>query len=193
MEPESRAKTAFVTSRNGIFEFNVMHFGLANAPSIFECLMDGVLKNLAWEEHLVYLDDIISFGTTFEQELTGLTRILDRLQTAKLKLKPSKGNLFQTGVDFLGHHVSRDGVHTSQDKVEAVQSWPVPRNVKQVKSFYVLCTYYWKFVENFAQIARPLTNLTPKNEKFHWAPDCQQAFANLKEALTTAPVLAYPR
>ena len=193
MEPESRAKTAFATSRNGIFEFNVMPFGLANAPSTFERLMDSVLKNLAWEECLVYLDDIISFGTTFEQELTRLTRIFDRLQAAKLKLKPSKCNFFQTGVDFLGHRVSRDGVHTSQDKVEAVRSWPVPRNVKEVKSFYGLCTYYRKFVENFAQIARPLTNLAKKNEKFHWTPDCQQAFENLKEALMTAPVLAYPR
>ena len=193
MDPESRAKTAFATSRNGLFEFSVMAFGLANAPSTFERLMEGVLKNLAWEECLVYLDDIISFGTTFEQELARLMRIFDRLRAANLKLKPSKCHFFQTGVDFLGHHVSRDGVHTSQDKTEAVRDWPVPRNVKEVKSFYGLCTYYRKFVQNFAQIARPLTNLVRKNEKFHWTPECQQAFEGLKEALTTAPVLAYPR
>ena len=125
--------------------------------------------------------------------MTWLTRIFDRLQAAKLKLKPRKCSFFQTGVDFLGHRVSRDGVHTSQDKVEAVRSWPVPRNVKEVKSFNGLCTYCRKFVENFAQIARPLTNLAKNNEKFHWTPNCQQAFENLKEALTTAPVLAYPR
>ena len=87
----------------------------------------------------------------------------------------------------------RYGVDTSQDKVEMVQGWLVPRNVKEVKSFYGPCTYYQTFVKNLPQIARPLTNLAKKNEKFHWMPESQQAFESLQEALTTAHVLAYLR
>lgn len=191
LEEEAKSKTAFAT-RSGLYEFNVMPFGLANAPSTFERLMEMVMRSLQWEECLIYLDDIISFGTTFEQELERLTRVFDRLRHANLRLKPSKCHLFQTGVDFLGHHVSRDGIHTCEDKVEAVKSWPEPVNLKELRSFLGLCSYYRKFIKDFAKIASPLNALVKKSVTFSWTEGCQHAFDQLKQTLTSAPVLAYP-
>ena len=191
MEKGSKPKTAFVT-RSGLYEFNVLPFGLASAPATFERLMEEVMRGIQWEECLIYLDDIISFGTTFDQELERLIRVFERLKQANLKLKPSKCHLFQTSVHFLGHTVSRDGVSTTDEKIKAVKDWPQPKNVKEVRSFMGLCSYYRKFVQDFAKIARPLHDLTKKNSKFCWTEECALAFENLKTALITAPILAYP-
>lgn len=192
MEEESKPKTAFAT-RSGLYEFNVMAFGLACAPSTFERLMEEVVRGLQWEECLIYLDDIISFGKDFRQCLERLSRVFDRLRQANLKLKPSKCHFFQTEVDFLGHTVSRSGIQASEDKVKAVNEWPVPVNVREVRSFLGLCSYYRKFVKGFAEIARPISALVKKEAKFVWTSQCQEAFEKLKYNLTHAPVLAYPR
>ncbi len=191
MDEDSKAKTAFAT-RSGLYEFNVMPFGLACAPSTFERLMDEVMRGMQWEECLIYLDDIISFGKDFDQELERLIRILERLRKADLKLNANKCHLFQESVEFLGHTVSRDGVHASDDKVKTVREWPVPRNVREVRSFLGLCSYYRKFVKDFALVARPINALVKKYVTFLWTEECQTAFESLKDALTTAPVLAYP-
>ena len=191
MEEESKAKTAFAT-RSGLYEFNVMPFGLACAPSTFERLMEEVMRGMQWEECLIYLDDIISFGKDFNQELQRVVRILKRLQAANLKLNPKKCHLFQKQVEFLGHTVSAEGVHASDDKVRAVREWPVPQNVSEVRSFLGLCSYYRKFIKDFAQTARPINALVKKNSTFRWTEECQTAFEALKDTLTEAPVLAYP-
>jgi transposase InsO family protein len=192
MDPEDQEKTAFCT-RSGLYEFRVMPFGLTNAVATFERLMEMVLRGLQWNECLVYLDDIIVFGTSFEQTLERLTHVFDRIQQAGLKLKPSKCTLFAEEVNFLGHVISRDGVHTQSSKIQAVKEWPVPRSVKEVRSFLGLAGYYRRFIKNYAKIARPLHKLTSPQVKFIWNEDCQHSFEALKEALTTAPVLGYPR
>lgn len=192
MEEESKAKTSFVTSRNGLYQFRVMPFGLVNAPGTFERLMEEVMRGMQWEECLIYLDDIISFGRTFEEELDRLVRIFDRLKVANLKLKPSKCQFFQEQVEFLGHVVSRDGITTSSDKIQAVRDWPEPKNLKELRSFLGLCSYYRKFILGFAEMARPLNSLVKKNTPFVWASCCQEAFEKLKQALINAPILAYP-
>lgn len=93
---------------------------------------------------------------------------------------------------FLGHVVSDKGVHTDPDKTEAVRIWPVPKTVKEVRSFLGLCSYYRRFVSGFANIARPLHKLCEKNSKFTWNEDCQKAFNSLKNSLMSSPLLAYP-
>ena len=191
MDPESKEKTAF-TTRSGLYQFKVMPFGLVNAPSTFERLMEEVMRGMQWEECLIYLDDIISFGVSFDQELERLTRVFDRLRQAGLKLKPSKCHLFQDQVEFLGHLVSKEGVSTCPEKIAAVQDWPVPTTVKEVRSFLGLCSYYRRFVQGFAQIARPLNALVKKDQKFQWTAQCHEAFNTLKQSLVSAPVLAYP-
>ena len=118
--------------------------------------------------------------------------VLDRLREAGLKLSPKKCHLLQRVVEFLGHVVSDQGVSTDPKKVEAVRSWPVPQSPKDVRSFLGLCSYYRRFVRSFSEIAKPLQRLTEKGQRFQWTPECQEAFHQLKTALTTAPVLAYP-
>ena len=192
MDPESREKTAFATSSMGLFEFRTMPFGLTNAPATFQRLMESVLRGLQWEECLLYLDDIIVVGSSVEQCLERLRHVFQRLRQANLKLKPSKCAFFRTSVKFLGHIVSKDGVHTDPEKIKAVREWPAPKSVKDVRSFMGLCSYYRRFISRFAERARALHKLTAKGVAFEWTETCQTAFDDLKGALTSAPILAYP-
>ena len=191
MDPKDKDKTAFITPF-GLYQFKVLPFGLASAPATFERLMERVLSGLHWEICLVYLDDIIIFSRSFEEHLMRLRTVLSRLRDANLKLSPKKCKLFRREVHFLGHVVSSRGVETDPAKIEAVVAWPRPRNLKEVRSFLGLCSYYRRFVKGFSTIAKPLHQLTEKDHKFLWTPECEEAFMALKAALTTPPVLGYP-
>lgn len=169
MAREDKAKTAFSFGQ-GLWQFTVMPFGLCN------------LEGLQWRTALVYLDDIIVFGGSFDEELERLQVVLRRLRAANLKLSPKKCLFFQSEVPFLGNIVGRDGVKTDPQKVAAVQDWPVPTCVTDVKSFVGLCTYYRRFVKQFAQIASPLHQLTRRGARFEWSAACQVAFDSLKRA-----------
>ena len=188
MDPDDKEKTAFATSRHGLYQFKVMPFGLCNAPSTLE----NVLSGLQFETLLVYLDDIIIPCKDFEQGLQRLEMVFQRLRQAGLKLKGKKCFLFQKEVIYLGHKVSKQGIQTDPAKISAVKDWPTPENVHEVRSFMGLCSYYRKFIEHFAEIARPLNKLTEKNARFLWSDKCDQSFKELKEHLITAPILAYP-
>ena len=193
VHPEDRDKTAFIT-RKGQFRYKVLSFGLANSPSSFQRLIDLVLAGLVWKTCLVYIDDIILMSETVEQMVERLDEIFGRLRNANLKLKPSKCKVFQTEVIFLGHRVGPDGkLGPDPEKVRAVQEWPVPTNVTEVRAFVALAAYYRKFQAHFSDIAAPLYELTRKGEKFEWTERRQQAFEQLKQALVSAPVLALPR
>ena len=193
MDEADKVKTAFIT-RQGLFQFCTMPFGLCNAPATFERLMELTLSGLTWKCCLVYLDDIIVYGRTFEEALQNLRSVLDRIRRAKLKLKTSKCELFRSQVPFLGHVVTRDGIYVNPAKCKAVSEWPVPRRVKDVRSFIGLASYYRRFIPGFATIAAPLTEMyrDPKNTKVQWTAARQKAFDTLKKALTSAPVLSYP-
>ena len=189
---EGKEYTAFAT-RQGLFHWNVMSFGLCNAPATFQRLMDRVLSNLNWKSCLVYLDDILVIGKTVEETMSRLEQVLGRLRDAGLKLKPSKCSLFQKELVYLGHVISGQGIQTDKDKIAAIVSWPPPKNLKELRSFLGLAKYYSQFVEKFADLAAPLYDLTKKTAKYKWSSDCQTAFDALKESLTTTPILAYPR
>jgi len=155
--------------------------------------MELVLSGLTYDICLVYLDDILVHSRSFSEHLEQLGTVLDRLEQHTLKLKPTKCSLFQRKVTFLGLVVSEQGVACDPDKVEAVASWPRPKNIGEVRTFCGLASYYRTFVPNFAQIARPLHELTKKNAHFRWSDDSERAFEELKVRLTSAPVLASPR
>lgn len=165
IDPENRHKTAFIT-RQGLFEFNVLSFGLCNAPGTFQRLMDIVLAGLHWNTSLVYLDDIIVFSRSFEEHLMRLDEVLSKLRETDLKVKPSKCDLFSTQVQYLGHIISTEGVRADPAKVEAVQEWPVPKNQTEVRRYMGLASYNRRFVQGFAEIARPLHQLTEKGRRF---------------------------
>ena len=193
LSPNDRHKTAFSTYGGELWQFTVMPFGLCNAPATFERLMERVLSGLSWVKCLVFLDDIICFSKTFEQHIQNLKEIFLRLEGANLKLSPKKCILMQKEVEFLGHIVSGDGVSTDPNKIKAIEEWPVPRNVKEVRSFIGICSYYRRFIRDFAKIAKPLHKLTEKFSNFVWTSECQNSFETLKAKLTEAPILSYPR
>ncbi|GFU63702.1 retrovirus-related Pol polyprotein from transposon 17.6 [Trichonephila clavipes] len=196
---DDKDKTAFTTEQGlwqfkeqGLWQFKVMPFGLCNAPATFERLMETVLGGLLYEACLVYLDDIIIVGRSFEEHLKNIRRVLQMLKEANLELSPSKCHLFRREETYLGHIISAEGVRTDPDKISAVKDWNCPTDVHQLRSFLGLCMYYRKFVKNFSTIARPLHKLTEAKQKFIWTVDCNNAFNKLKDALTSAPILAYP-
>ena len=184
-------KTAFCTP-DGLFRFNVMPFGLCNAPATFQRLMDAVLGGLQWDQCLVYLDDIIVLGRSFESHLKALSDVLGRLERAGLRLKPAKCHLCCKKVSYLGHIVSEQGIAVDPSKTKRIATWPVPESTREVQQFMGLANYYRRFIQDFATLARPLHQLTEKGASFRWMPDCEHAFCELKRRLTSAPILVFP-
>ncbi len=191
LSSEAREKSAFCT-KQGLFQFTVMPFGLTNAPATFQRLMERVLAGLQWQTCLVYIDDIILFSTTVDEHIAQLQAIFTRLKEAGLKLKPKKCCIFRRKVKFLGHVVSDRGIETDPDKLSAVKDWPRPQNLTELRSFVGFCSYYRRFLPDFAATAKPLIKLTEKNAVFRWEDDQEQAWSKLKQLMTEAPVLAYP-
>ena len=192
MHPKDQYKMAF-TSHRGLFEFRVLPFGLCNAPATFERLMEFVLAGLIGTSCLVYLDDIVIFSRTFEEHLSRLTEVLTRLRQAGLKLKPAKCFLFRKEIIYLGHVVSKEGIATDPSKTAAMDQYPTPKNIHELKQFIGFASYYRRFIPKFAEIAAPLHRLTQKSVQYVWTEDCQRAFENLKQKFTKAPVLAFPQ
>ena len=188
---EDIPKTAFVT-KHGLFESPFLPFGLSNGPATFQRVMELALQGLQWNSCLIYLDDVIIFGSTVEQHFNRLRQVLTRLRQANLKLKPDKCHILQDEVLFLGHTVSKHGVQPSPINVEKILAWAVPTSTKEVRQFLGMATYYRRFIQNFAKIAAPLSELTSKNVEFHWGEESQQAFDRLKSALVGPEVMAYP-
>ncbi len=193
--PESQDKSAFVTHQ-GLYQFQVMPFGLRNAPAVFQRMMQRVLMGLNPEEGPdfveVYLDDVLVFSQTLEAHLHHLTLVLDRLVEAGLKLQPSKCYFAREEVQYLGHLITPSGLKPNPERVSAVKEFPVPQCIKEVRQFVGLASYFRRFIPLFASIAHPLHSLTRKGEAFNWTPACQTAFDTLKQRLVEAPVLAYP-
>jgi len=189
MDMKHADKTTFIV-RTGTYRFRRVPFGLCNAGSTFQRVMDLALNRLNFYMCLVYLDDIIVYSKTVEEHLVQLKKLFDRLRPANLKLKLSKCHLLRAEIKFLGHIVSAEGFSTDPSKIEAVQEWPVPKNVHEVRSFLGLTSYYRRFVPTFAEIASPLHALTMKNKKFDWTTQCEHAFNKLKNSLISSPILA---
>ena len=190
--PHDRCKTSFAIPGTGTYMFKVMCFGLKNAPSSFSRLMEVVLRQQQYEKCLVYLDDIIVLGETFDIALENLNSVFLRLRQAHLQLKANKCKLFQTEVVFLGHLVSEFGISCDPEKIRVLKDWPGPRDKTDIKSFLGLVGYYRKMVPAFADLASPLTKLTKKKVKFLWGPEQETAFERLKDCLMQPPVLAFP-
>ena len=198
---ESKPYTAFTCGPLGFYECEKMPFGASNAPATFQRLMENCLGDLNLSWCVVYLDDIIVYGKSPEELLTRLEGVFSKLRAAGLKLKPSKCDFFRTQITFLGHIVSKQGIATCPDKIQAVKDWPIPKTVNDLRSFLGFVGYYRKFIQGFSQIARPLNSLLEgtintkranKKQMIDWGSEQEEAFNTLKEACINAPVLGYP-
>lgn len=190
MSEKDIPKTAFIT-HFGHFEYLVMPFGLANAPSTFQALMNSILAPYLKVFVLVFLMISSFFSKSLEEHLEHLETVFSVLRKEQLFVKMSKCLFAVNQVEYLGHIISGDGVATDPTKVVAVSDWPTPANVTQLRGFLGLCGYYRRFVKDFCPIARPLHDAL-KKDNFHWTPLQDSAFKALKQALITAPVLALP-
>ncbi len=191
MDPQSKPNTAFITP-SGLFHFNVMPFGLKNAPATFQRLMETVLGELRRNICFVYIDDIIIYSQSVAQHFKDLQTVLHRLQEAGLTINLKKSKFCLKEITFLGHVVSINGITADLSKVEAIRSYPVPRNIKEVQRFLGLAGWYHRFVPDFSKIAEPINALKKKGHSFHWSPQCQDAFEQLKAHLTSPPILGHP-
>jgi hypothetical protein len=191
LNKKDRPKTCFSIGGE-TYQWKVMPFGMATSPAVFERLMEHVLHGLTYEICLVYLDDLLCFSTTFDEHIEHLRQMFERLRDANLKLSPDKCCFFQRSVSFLGHKISENGIEACPEKIKSVSQWPRPENVKQVRQFIGLCSYYRKMVPDFATIAKPLHQLTEIKQPFIWDDLCEAAFQQLKKLLTSTPILAYP-
>ena len=189
---DAKPKTAFVPGgpHGAKYEFNRCPFGLSQAPAYFQRLIHEVLKGITFA--FGYLDDILIFSPDNKTHLEHLEIVFQRLREADLKLKASKCNFFKKHIQYLGHLVSGEGIEPLPEKLEAVRKMPPPTTPKEVRQFLGLVGYYRKFVPKFADIARPLTNLTKLDIPYEWTTRCQEAFEFLKEMLLKEPILKYP-
>ena len=191
MEASLQPKTAFC-AHSGLYEFTVMPFGLCNAPATFQRLMETVLSGLAREKCFIYLDDVLVVGITFEEHANNLREVLTPIREAGLRLKPSKCHLAKSKVTYLGYVVSKEGVTVDPDKVAAIQKFPTPASVKELRSFLGLASYYRRFIPGFSKVASPLFALTHKGREFAWSQECEDVFKKMKSLLSTAPLLVFP-
>ena len=201
IEEEHKDRTAFTVGPLGFFEYNRMPFGLSNSPATYQRLMEECLGDYNMTICVIYLDDLIVFGDTFEEHLYRLDLVLTRIAQCNLKLSPQKCIFIQEKVGFLGHIVSAEGIETDPAKIEKIKNWPAPTNADELRSFLAFAGYYRRFVKNFSKITRELSDLLPPTSKkkgrykvvnFLWTEKEQKIFEDLKDILSSPPVLAYP-
>lgn len=191
VEQDSISKTAF-SVENGHYEYCRMPFGLKNAPSTFQRCMDDVLRDLQNQICLVYMDDIIIFSSTLEEHIKNLSLVLKCLSDHHFKIQLDKCEFLAKTVEFLGHIVTPDGIKPNKKKIQAILNFPIPKTQKEIRSFLGLLGFYRRFIENFANLTKPLTSCLRKKEKVVHTPEFIKSFESCKKLLTNDPILQYP-
>ncbi|XP_020877200.1 uncharacterized protein LOC110227444 [Arabidopsis lyrata subsp. lyrata] len=190
IRPGDEWKTAFKT-REGLFEWLVMPFGLSNAPSTFMRVMNQALRPFIGKFVVIYFDDILIFSSSLDDHISHLRKVLTILREEQLFAARQKCVFGSTEVQFLGYIVSDKGLSVDNAKIEAIRSWPLPRTVTEVRSFHGLASFYRRFVHHYSSIMAPITSCMTKG-KFEWTPEATTAFDLIKTKLTTAPILVLP-
>lgn len=192
LENESKPITAFTIPGRGLFQFKVMPFGLHSAPATFQRLLDSIIGPEFEPFAFAYLDDLILVSKSFSEHIALMNEVFKRLRDAGLVLNVEKCNFCKKELKYLGHIVNEFGIQTDPEKVQSIVDFPKPKTVKDIRSFIGLASWYRRFIENFATIAAPLTQLTKKTTRWTWNERQERAFESLKTKLSTAPILTCP-
>ena len=195
MAPELQQYTAFTVGNLWFYEFTHIPFGLCNAPATFQHLMQNALAELNLMYCVIYLDDVIIFSHMEEEHLDHLRIVFERFREFNLKLKPSKCSFFQSEIIYLAHHISRWGILLSQDNVQAVEEFPMPKTYTQVYAFCRLVGHYQRFIKGFANLACPLYDVFKKEVKIgpvDLSPEAREVINILKGKVQSMPVLVFP-
>ena len=185
-------KTAFVCHR-GLYEWTRLPMGLCNASQGFQRAMEVVLKGLIGKTCLLYIDDVVVYSRNPEDHVEHLRTLFQRLRDYNLRLNPAKCVFGMKEVKLLGYLVSEKGLRADPDKVQAIVNLQPPKDLGEARSFLGMTGYYRTCIQDYAQIAGPLVQLTKKNFKFKWNEECQRAFDTLKSALISDHVMAHPQ
>ena len=187
----ARASTisAFVTP-DDFLQYNVLAFGMRNAPATFQRLVNTVLAGVPYCN--AYLDDLVVYTSTWEEHMSSLKMVFDRLAEASLTVNLAKCEFAKATVTYLGKQVGQGTVRALDDKVKAIAEFPVPATRRELRRFIGMAGYYRSFCRNFSSVIAPLTSLLSTERQFKWSPECQHAFESAKALLSSAPVLAAP-
>ena len=178
---ENSQQYTTINTHQGLYQYTRLPFGISSAPAIFQKTMNVILQGIP---HVCcYIDDILVTGVNQQEHLQNLEEVLRRLEQNNLRIKKPKCEFFKDSVEYLGHCVDAQGIHTLPSKVEAILRAPDPKNLQQLRSFLGLLNYYGKFIPNLANIVHPLNQLLQRDAKWTWTPDCVQAFTAAKQAL----------
>ncbi|XP_061151222.1 uncharacterized protein K02A2.6-like [Syngnathus typhle] len=188
VEKESREMLT-INTHKGLFRYCRLPFGITSAPALFQRAMDQILSGLPGVQ--CYLDDILCTGSTDDEHLRNLDATLQRLKDYGLRVRKDKCDFFKPSVEYLGHVIDAEGLHTAPSKVAAVVDAPPPQNISQLRSFLGLLNYYGRFISNLSSLLQPLHELLRRDKTWKWTASCQEAFEKAKGALTTSKVLTH--
>jgi transposase InsO family protein len=190
MTERAQRFSAFVCGSN-VYAWRRLPFGLISASQTFMKIIEQACKPLEGST-TAFVDDLLTYSKTFAEHLIHLEKLFEKLKEIGIKLKPSKCNLATNKTTFLGHEISGEGISTCPEKIKPILDYPRPKNQREIKQFLGMCGFYRIYVEHFSDKVDCLNKLLKKNCKFIWDEECEGAFKSLKEALISAPILAYP-
>ncbi|KMQ83753.1 reverse ribonuclease integrase, partial [Lasius niger] len=193
LEEGCRELTAFTVPGKGLYHFKRMPYGLTGAPATFQRLLDRLIGPEMDPHAFAYLDDIVVVTSTFEEHLQWLKRVLDRIRDAGLTINPEKSKFCRSQVKYLGFLVQQDGLSVDPEKTTSIVEYPAPRNIKQLRRFIGMASWYRRFIPQCATKLEPLTRLLKKNHSWEWGDNQKAAFESIKECITSPPILACPK
>ena len=190
MEVEEESQELLtITTHKGLYRYCRLPFGVSSAPAVFQRTMEQILQGIPGV--VVFIDDIELTGETEEEHLHRLDQVLERLEEHGLRLQKSKCDFMKDSVEYLGHIIDKDGLHPLPGKVKAISEAPAPTNVNELRSFLGMVQYYSRFLPNLATELSPLHHLLKDRTPWMWTSECQEAFMNVKDLLSSARVLTH--
>jgi len=178
-----------VNTHKGLFHFNRLPFGVASAPTIFQRIIEGMLKGIPGV--CIYLDNILITGKTEEEHLTNLEQVLKQLEAAGMHLKCNECCFNMPEVTYVGHRSDEEGLHPTEDNIKAILQVSAPKSIIELRAFLGLLNYYGKFLPNLSTVLAPLHKLLWSHTRWFWNAEQSKAFKDAKDLLHSPRVLVH--